>query len=113
MLRDFVLLRFVYAQTLGDDPQTSFSSPMVRQKRALEGSERAKTVEKLKNRKIKKPYIKVVRDECLWDSGRWEWWEISLELIPPYYRDIWPYKTSETLIFLLFSQYWGRSKKSQ
>ena len=47
-----------------------------------------KLVKKLKNREFRKPYIKVVRDSCLWDSGRWEWWEIIPELIPPYYRDI-------------------------
>ncbi len=38
-----------------------------------------KTLNKLK---IKKPYIKLVRDSCLWDSGRWEWWEIILGWIP-------------------------------
>ena len=30
---------------------------------------------------------------------------------PPCYRDIWPYKTSETLIFLRFFQYWGGQRK--
>ena len=35
--------------------------------------------------KIQKPCIKLVRDSCLWDSGRWE---IILGLIPPYYRGI-------------------------
>jgi hypothetical protein len=44
--------------------------------------------QKLKNRTFKKPYIKVVRDSCLWDSGRWEWWGIIMGLIPPYYHDI-------------------------
>ena len=55
--------------------------------------------------KFKKPYIKVVRDSCLWDSGRWEGWEIILELIPPpFFRDIWSHKTSETLfLFVIFS----------
>ena len=38
--------------------------------------------------KFKKPYIKVVRDSCLWDSGRWEGWEIILGLIPHFFRDI-------------------------
>ena len=47
----------------------------------------------------------MVRDSCLWDSGRWEGWERILGLIPPYYRDIWSHKTSETFLFLL-SQYW-------
>ena len=59
----------------------------------------------MKNREIKKPYIKVVRDSCLWDSDRWEGWGIIMGLIPPYYRDIWSHKTSETLIFFLFPQY--------
>ena len=38
--------------------------------------------------KFKKPYIKVVRDSCLWDSGRWDGWELILGLIPPFFRDI-------------------------
>ena len=32
--------------------------------------------------------------------------------IPLDFHGIWPYKTSETLICLLFSQYWGGPKKS-
>ena len=32
-------------------------------------------------------------------------WEMVLGLVPPIYRPIWLYKTRETLIFLLFSQY--------
>ena len=31
--------------------------------------------------KFKKPYIKVGRDSCLWDSGRWDGWEIIIGLI--------------------------------
>ena len=62
-------------------------------------------MKKLKNRKFKKPYIKVVRDSCLWDFGRWEWREIILELIPLEFHRIWSHKTQETCIFLLFSQY--------
>ena len=34
-------------------------------------------------------------------------------LIPPCYRDIWSHKTSETFIFLLFSQYWTGVQESQ
>ena len=58
---------------------------------------------RMKNRKIKKPYIKVVRDSCLWVSGRWEWWEIILGWVPSKFRDIWSYRTSETLCFVIFS----------
>ena len=47
----------------------------------------------------------MVRDASIWDSGRWEWWGIILELITPYFGTIWSHKTSETLIFLLFFQY--------
>ena len=60
--------------------------------------------QKLKNRKFKKPYIKVVWDSCLWDSGRWDGWGIILGWIPPFFRDIWSRKTSETLfLFVIFS----------
>ena len=60
--------------------------------------------QKLKNRKFKKPYIKVVWDSCLWDSGRWDGWGIILGWIPPFFRDIWSHKTSETLfLFVIFS----------
>ena len=46
----------------------------------------------------------MVRDSCLWDPGRWEKWEIILGLIPPFFRDIWSHKTSETLfLFVIFS----------
>ena len=41
-----------------------------------------KTVQKLKKREFKKPYIKAIRDSCFWDSGRWEWWGIILGWIP-------------------------------
>ena len=51
--------------------------------------------------KLKKPDIKSVLDSCLWDSGRWDGWEIILGLIPPFFRDIWSYKTSETSIFTI------------
>ena len=46
--------------------------------------------------KFKKPYIKVVWDSCLWDSGRWGGWKIILGLIPPFFRDIWSHETSNT-----------------
>ena len=51
------------------------------------GPKKATTAKTIENRKIQKPYIKKSR-VCLWDSGRWEGWDIILELIPPYYRDI-------------------------
>ena len=47
----------------------------------------------------------MVRDSCLWDSGRWEWWEIILGWIPLKFRGIWSYRISNTLIFFLFPQY--------
>ena len=42
---------------------------------------------------------------CLWDFGRWEWRGIILGWIPVKFRGIWSYRTSNTLIFFLFSQY--------
>ena len=39
----------------------------------------ANNCRKTENRKIKKPYIKVVRDSCLWDSGTWDRWERILD----------------------------------
>ena len=47
----------------------------------------------------------MVWEASIWDSGRWEWLEIILELIPLEFHGIWSHKTSETLIFLLFFQY--------
>jgi len=74
-----------------------------------------KTAQKLKNRNFNKPYINVVREASIWDSGWWEWWGIVLGRIPIDFRDIWPYKTSETCSVLLISQYLflGGSKKCQ
>ena len=61
-------------------------------------------MQKVKNRKIRKPYIKVVCDEQKWDSGRWDGWQIILGLIPPFFRDSWSHKTSEKLfLFVIFS----------
>ena len=97
----------VYSILMFSQTMTQAATPNRAKKGPYRDQKTEKTGQKMKNRKFKKPYIKVVRDSCLWDSGRWEWWGIILELIPPYYRDIWPYKTSETLIFFLFSQYWG------
>ena len=56
----------------------------------------------------------MVLDSKKWDSDRWDGWEIILGSIPPFFRDIWSNKTSQTsfvaVIFsifrLLFSQYW-------
>ena len=64
-----------------------------------------KNCRKTKKLKIKKPYIRLVWVSCLWDSDSWEEWERILEPIPPYYRDIWSHKTSDTLMFFLFSQH--------
>ena len=52
-----------------------------------------KNRQRLKNRKIKKLDIKLVWDYCLWDSGKWEWWEIILGWIPLEFHGIWSYKT--------------------
>ena len=38
--------------------------------------------------KFKKPEIKVVQDSCLWDSGRWDGWEIILGLISFFSRHL-------------------------
>ena len=46
----------------------------------------------------------MVRDSCLWDSGRWDGWEIILGWIPFFFRDNWSNETSETLVlFVIFS----------
>ena len=44
--------------------------------------------------------------------GRWDGWEIILGLIPPFFRDMWSHKTSETLfVFVIFSILdWGPTK---
>jgi hypothetical protein len=70
-------------------------------------------VQKVKNRKFKKPYIKMVLDSKKWDSDRWDGWEIILGSIPHFFRGIWSNKTSQTLFLavmfsifrLLFRQY--------
>ena len=53
----------------------------------------------------------MVRDSCLWDSGRWEGWGIIMGWIPV---EFWHHLVSQNLktwIFLLFSQYWGGVQK--
>ena len=39
----------------------------------------------------KKPY-----NSCLWDSGRWEWWEIILGWIPLEFHGIWAFENAKT-----------------
>ena len=81
----------------GRSERTVTISPTTFPYRAKNGPYRAKQTEKtgqkLKNRKFKKPYIKVVREASKWDSGRWEWLEIILELISLEFHGIWSHKT--------------------
>ena len=65
----------------------------------------------MENRKIKKPYIKVVRDSCLWDSGRWEWWEIILGWIPVKFSRHLTLQNLRNMNFLVISSILGRSQR--
>ena len=66
---------------------------------------------KTKNRKFKKPYIKLVLDSKKWDSDRWDGWEIILGFIPPFFPDPGPAKRREhyfvcyflNIVFVIFS----------
>ena len=53
----------------------------------------------------------MVRDSCLWDSGRWDGWGIILGLTSSFFRDIWSHKTSETLFLFVIFSILGRSRK--
>ena len=72
-----------------------------------------KSGNKLKNRKFKKPYIKVVWDSCLWDSGRWDGWGIILGWIPFFFASFGRAKRRKHYVCLLFYQYWTWAQKSQ
>ena len=67
----------------------------------------------MENRKIKKPYIKVVRDSCLWDYGRWECWGIIRDSSPFFFATSGPTKPRKHLFSFYFLNIGPGSKKKK